>query len=166
MIPDLGLVLRLSVMPGLYILPPRMTSPDAVRMLLATGLQESRFLHRRQIRGPARGFWQFELGGVQGVAEHPASVDRLKAAQNVLGYRYANSHSLYTAAEHNDALACVMARLLLWRLPDPLPMVHEVDEAWSQYVRTWRPGKPHPETWPTMWAAACEAVAAYFPEEV
>ena len=28
-------------------------------MLLAIGLQESRFVHRRQIGGPACGFWQF-----------------------------------------------------------------------------------------------------------
>lgn len=167
MIPDLGQVIRLYIEPGLSILPPRMTSPDAVRMLLAIGLQESRFIHRRQIGGPARSWWQFELTGVEGVREHRASKDHLLAAQITLGYRYANGHALYMACEHNDALGCVLARLLLWRLPEQLPMAHEVEEGWRQYNdRTWRPGKPKPETWPTMWAHACEAVAAYYlPEE-
>ena len=44
-------------------LPDRMLSDEAVTMMLAIGYQESRFEHRRQIRGPARGFWQFEHGG-------------------------------------------------------------------------------------------------------
>ena len=39
---------------------PGMDSAKARVMLLAIGLQESRFEHRRQIGGPARGFWQFE----------------------------------------------------------------------------------------------------------
>ena len=39
----------------------RSTAADV--LLLAIGLQESRFEHRQQIGGPARSFWQFERGG-------------------------------------------------------------------------------------------------------
>lgn len=50
---------------------PSMDSTEARVMLLAIGLQESRFINRFQIvqgkpgaKGPARGFWQFEQGAV------------------------------------------------------------------------------------------------------
>jgi hypothetical protein len=39
---------------------PFMDSPKARVLSAAIGHQESRFIHRRQINGPARGFWQFE----------------------------------------------------------------------------------------------------------
>ena len=72
-------VMRDAVRPALALLPAAMNTPQARCMLLAIGLQESRFVHRRQIGGPARGFWQFERGtrtsrgGVWGV---PAPRDK------------------------------------------------------------------------------------------
>ena len=54
--------------PALLLLPERMRTDQAKVMLLAIGLQESRFVHRRQIGGPARGFWQFEDGRLSGLA--------------------------------------------------------------------------------------------------
>ena len=29
--------------------------------------------------------------------------------------------------------------------------VDDADGAWECYLRTWRPGKPHPETWAAYW---------------
>lgn len=56
------------VVPGLELLPAKMDTPKARVMMLAIGMQESRFEHRKQIGGPARGFFQFEeAGGVRGV---------------------------------------------------------------------------------------------------
>src|SRR5690554_6652716 len=59
-----------AIAPALELLPAQMTSPEAVVMLLAIGLQESRFQHRRQLVGspprpvgPAKSFWQAEQGG-------------------------------------------------------------------------------------------------------
>ncbi|MGL5703631.1 MAG: hypothetical protein ACRCW5_11040, partial [Cetobacterium sp.] len=46
--------------PALELLPSKMNSDKAKVMLLAIGLQESRLIHRRQIRGPAKSFLQFE----------------------------------------------------------------------------------------------------------
>ena len=51
------------IIPGLKLLPPKFDTPEARVMMLAIGMQESRFLHRKQIGGPARGFFQFEEGG-------------------------------------------------------------------------------------------------------
>jgi len=61
------------IRPALAELSPPLQGAGAEVMLLAIGLQESRLIHRKQIQGPARGLWQFERAGVQGVLTHPAS---------------------------------------------------------------------------------------------
>ena len=43
---------------ALHMLPGHMDSPEARAMLLAIGLQESKLTYRRQVGGPAHGFWQ------------------------------------------------------------------------------------------------------------
>ena len=50
----------------------RVDSPEAELLLLAIALQESGCTHRAQIKGPARGYWQFERGGgFAGILAHP-----------------------------------------------------------------------------------------------
>ena len=144
--------------PALAMLLARMTSPEAEVMLLAIGLQESRFRHRRQIRGPARGLWQFELGGgVRGVMTHPASraSARLVCAARDVTF---DAAEVYNRLEHDDVLAAVFARLLLWTDADPLPKLGDADAAWALYLRTWRPGKPHYHTWGDLYHEAHRAV--------
>lgn len=133
---------------ALSLLPPAMTSVSAVRMLLAIGLQESAFEHRAQVPSRiARGFWQFERGGgVRGVLSHPRSAPHLDRVLRVLRYEPRET-ALYEAIEHHDVLACVLARLLLWTDPAPLPDAHHFEAGWAIYLRTWRPGKPHPAKW-------------------
>ena len=145
-----------AVLPAAYsLLPPQMASPQASALLLAIGLQESRFSARRQYgNGPARGFWQFELGGVEGVLEHPASRVSVAGVLSVLGYAGASSREVHLALEHNDVLAAALARLLLWTDPRLLPQAADaVGDGWELYRRTWRPGKPKPETWSTHFAS-------------
>lgn len=90
---QLNEILRSAIIPAFGILPVAMDTPQARVELLAIGLQESRFEHRRQMgNGSARGFWQFEQGtratrgGVWGVYLHDSSrfwMDRLCAARGV-----------------------------------------------------------------------------------
>lgn len=142
-------------------LPRSMTSKEAILMLLVIGLQESRFIHRRQLpNGPARGFWQFELGteksrgGVWGVFLHSASRDHLRKLCEIRNVEF-HPNSIYKAIEHDDILAAGVARLLLWTDPKALPAIGQVDAAWALYaVRTWRPGKPHRNTWDGFYAQA------------
>ena len=47
----------------------------------------------------------------------------------------------------------------LWTDPAPLPAVGEIQQAWALYLRTWRPGKPHRQTWDALYAQAMEEVA-------
>lgn len=147
-----------AIEPAYALLPARMRSPRATLMLLAIGLQESRFLHRRQIGGPARGYLQFERdGGVRAVLRHPVTkihAITLCAARGVL----AAPQQVYDAIEHDDVLAAGFARLLLYSDPAPLPALGDEAGAWSYYLRNWRPGKPHPQTWPEMYQNALSFV--------
>jgi hypothetical protein len=142
------------------LLPEKMRSERATAMLLAIGLQESKFKHRRQIRGPARGFFQFELGGIVGVMTHPATRAHARNLLETLGYPEATSFSVHDAIEHNDTVACGFARLLLWTVPMPLPTRDESNLGWNTYIDGWRPGKPHPETWDANFRAAWNLVDA------
>lgn len=163
---DLQTVIHKAINPAMELLPPQMDSVKARVMLLAIGLQESRFKHRRQLgNGPARGFWQFERGtqqsrgGVWGVFLHEASSKHLRALCAARGVEFHPS-AIYAALEFDDVLAAGVARLLLWTDPKPLPDLCDPQAAWHLYARrTWRPGKPHPETWPGFHAEAVQAVS-------
>lgn len=155
---------RNAVSKGLGLLPPRMTSPEAKVMLFAIGLQESRFQHRFQamqgqpgLKGPARGFWQFERGGCKGVVDHAASRYWLHHVCQVSRVEF-TAPAIWTASENNDVLAAVLARLLLFTDHKKLPEVGDEKGAWQLYIRTWRPGKPHPKTWSGLYEEAAEAV--------
>jgi hypothetical protein len=136
-------------------------SVPAARFMLAIALQESGLRHRRQVTasgnedGPASSWWQFERGGAcAGVLAFPvagAMMQNLCDAYNV----EKTAQGLWTAMQYQDIIAAAAARLLIYTLPAALPKT--ADEGWQQYVRAWRPGKPHPETWAAHWATASQA---------
>ena len=141
-------IARKGIDPALALLPDPMDTPRARIMLLAIGLQESRFIDRRQLvgnpplpTGPARSFWQAELGGgmIRGVRLHPAT-----ARHAAVLYRHAgvpaSDASIWSAVESDDVLAAGLARLLLFSDPAPLPQPDDEPGAWDLYLRTWRPG--------------------------
>ena len=148
--------IRAYTLPAAYsLLPPQMASSAASALLLTIGLQESRFLHRRQLGGPARGFWQFERGGIAGVLHHQATAAPIQDALNSLRYTFDRSATTcHGLVENNDTLACVFARLLLWTEPSALPQPDEPSKAWDQYLATWRPGRPHRATFNAFFAQA------------
>lgn len=153
---------------ALLLLPAKMTSPQAEVAVLAIGLQESRFEQRRQLvgtppkpGGPAKSFWQGEQGGgmVTGLLRyHDDNVrDLVHGLCAVRGVAPA-ARAVWDAIEHDDVLAAGLARLLLYTDPAKLPKLGDVEGAWQLYLRTWRPGKPHPETWAALYAQALEVV--------
>jgi hypothetical protein len=150
--------------PALRLLPPKMDTPQARVMLLAIGLQESRFAYRRQIvagqpTGPAKSFWQAEKGGgmVRGVRLHPATKD-LAAALYTARQVKPTDAAIWNAIERDDVLAAGLARLLLYADPHRLPRVGDVVGAWNTYERVWRPGKPKRLTWDALYRRALEFV--------
>lgn len=141
-----------------------MGSPAARRILAAIGYQESKYRNRRQVvtvngrlaeAGPACGYWQFERGGgVKGVMQFGGKVTSLAMqACNVRGVPWVRN-DVWLALSQDDVLAAVFARLLMFTDPKALPTTAEA--AWALYERVWRPGKPHPDTWPNSWAFALE----------
>ena len=158
----LDLLIEHALEPALQLLPANMDSVEARAMCVAIALQESHLEHRRQVGGPARGYWQFELGGgVRGVLSHPASKPYIRQVLAALDYDAAPEDLpgvCYAAIEHNDILAAAFARLLLWTLPDALSGRDEPDLGWQQYLKAWRPGKLHPDTWDDNFAKAWRLV--------
>lgn len=151
---------RKFILPAAYsVLPLRMQTPEATALLFAIGLQESRFTARRQVGGPAHGFWQFERGGgVAGVVLHPLTKTLALNALRELEYTNWKTSDdvialVYDELPSNDVLAAVFARLLLYTDPKALPAeVLGPQAGWLAYSRNWRPGKPHRETWDKFWA--------------
>lgn len=151
-------IIKTGIDPALALLPAKMDTPAARVMLLAIGLQESRFVHRRQIGGPARGFWQFEKGGgVRGVLTHASTREQAQLVSKARGVP-ATADAVYDALDKDDVLAAAFARLLLWSDPKALPALGDADASWALYLRTWRPGKPHPETWSDLYRQAVAEV--------
>lgn len=148
-----------AVNPAFELLDERLDTPEARVLMFAIAMQESKLIYRRQIRGPARGLWQFEegtrasRGGVYGVYLHPTSKRPLQDFCDELGIE-CDPQIIYETLEFNDVLAAGVARLLLLTNPKPLPEIGEVDEAWNYYKSTWRPGKPHPDVWPENYELA------------
>lgn len=156
---------RTILTPGLLLLPAALDTPEARVLLLTIGMQESRFRYRWQIvdpkdanvRGPARGFWQFERGGVQGVLEHRRSGPLARQACAARGVM-PSVRPLWTMLADDDLLACAIARLALYANPKMLPRVGSGGEAWAYYLDTWRPGKPRASTWNGYYAQAMQEV--------
>lgn len=144
---------------AMSLLPSAMNSVNAKAMLIAIGMQESRFENRRQMYdGPARGFWQFEQGGgVRGVLSHPATKPNALAVLGRLGYSMYPT-DVWNAIEHNDILACCFARLNLWWIPGALPGPGEHEKSWAYYIEGWRPGKPHRGTWDEFYDEAWQTL--------
>lgn len=145
---------RNVVLPAaLSMLPQRMDSIEARAELMAIGMQESHFKYRRQMRGPALSFWMAEnTGGFRGILDHPKTGELARGVLRRMGYGEADP-SDFQALEDNDILACIGARLLLWSHPKPLPEGN-ASAAWDYYIETWRPGKPHRETWDAFYLDA------------
>lgn len=145
---------------ALALLPGRMDSPNARAEILTIGLQESDGMSARVQYGggPAHGLWQFEKnGGVKVVLTHPETGIIILPILKILNYP-ASIAECYAAITHNDVLACVFARLLLWSVPGALPQPHEAEKGWQQYLSAWRPGKPHRQTWDGFYTEAWRTV--------
>ena len=154
-------IISSAINPALHLLPPALDTRSARVMLVAIGLQESGLRERVQIvqgggKGPARGLWQFERGGgVRGVLTH------LQTAPLALRVCMARQVQPVTSVvwgelETDDVLAAAFARLLLYS--DPQIMPTDSAGGWALYLRTWRPGKPKPDTWAEFYSQAQRAV--------
>lgn len=162
-------LLASGILPAMELLPDTMWSVEAYAEMLATALQETGLRARRQevwseskrmlVPGPARSLYQFELGGLQGVLQHPATQRHAARLVDALGYADSTPAELLDLMVHDDVLSSGMARLNLWWYPAPLPRRDDgPTPAYFYYDRIWRPGKKRPNDWAPNWTRAWEAV--------
>lgn len=154
---------RAAVDHAFSLLPPTWDTLAARRQHCAIGHQETGYLSRRQLvsvegrlrpQGPAVSFWQFEKGplaGINGVLTHRATAPY---AAFVCRERdvSADRMSVWQMMQTDDVLGAAFARLLMYSDPQAVPVTQA--SGWAMYLRTWRPGKPHPDRWPAAWQFA------------
>jgi hypothetical protein len=162
----LDAILRSAINPALTLLPVKMDSDRARVMMLATGLQESELSKRYQTvhgdpyaKGPARGLWQNERGGVQCVMTNAATREHAIVLCAVRKCPF-DVPQVHASLEYDDILAAGFARLFLWADPKPLPQLDDAAAGWATYLRCWNPGKPRPADWPKNHAQARAQVIA------
>lgn len=132
-----SVVLEQAINPELEQLPPAMHTNMARIALLAIAIHESALAHREQVGGPARSFWQFEMGGIISVLEHP-SVGSIAAHACGRHGVLPSGRLVYQAFLEDDGLAAAFARCLLWA--DPYTLATDAEGVFSAYLRQWRPG--------------------------
>lgn len=154
--PELTYYMHRHILPAAFhFLPGKMQSQNAHAEILAAGLQESEFNARVQGGGgPAHGLFQFEKnGGVAEVLDAPDTAAMLAPILKIMCYK-PNRDEIYQAIVHNDVLAVILARCILWHVPGMLAGPTQPDKGYQQYLRAWRPGKPGPDRWPANFAEA------------
>lgn len=165
-------LVREVIQPALTVFPASWASREAMTLLVAFAIQESKLATRRQGTatrpGPARGLWQFEVAGADGVLHHPET--HAQALTLCRDARIpASAGAVHRRVEIDDLLACRFARLLLRSDPTPLPQADLRSEAaaFAYYLRNWRPGAARTpqgrakcaKRFATAWRMALEAVA-------
>ncbi len=162
-------LLASGILPAMELLPASMWSVEAYAEMLGIALQETGLRTRRQevwsardrrmLPGPARGFYQFEIGGLEGVLRHPATQRHAARLVDALGYAEATPYELLDLLVQDDVLASGIARLNLFWYPKALPKRSEgAEPAYHYYDAIWRPGVKRPNDWPPNWARAWDAV--------
>ena len=136
------LVKKLVVDPGLRLMAVPFDTVEAKFGLYAIGFQETGFDTRHQRGGPAHSYWQFERIGVEEVMVNRGSKLSAQMFCEELDIPF-DLDTVWKAIEWNSHLACVFARLALWRHPAALPDVNNIEAWWEYYIDIWRPGKPH-----------------------
>jgi len=136
---------------------------DRGRLLqLAFAGQESNWVNEQQFgNSPGRGFYQFEPPTCRLVLGNPAGAaiaHAICAAASIT----ATQDAVYGALLINPVeIAVPFARLDTWCDPRPLPSYGDAQAGWIMYDEEWRPGRPHPLYWATVYAQALAADRAW-----
>lgn len=149
------------IRPGLAWLGKPFDSPEAACQLLAQGMHESGYRYRyqrdslgRELPTLARGYWQFELDGVRAATTHRAN-GWIGGKLADLGYGGADDRALHHAVAHSELLMLLLARAMLWWVPEALPAIGDRDGAYAYYLRAWNPGARRKDAWGRDYARAC-----------
>ena len=128
-------------------------SDDAVELILATGIVESRYEYIRQMGdGPARSFWQVEpatcVDNLMHYLKHRPELMRKCAEASLVDVKHWQNYDERVWAEileKNIAAGIVHCRLKYWRVPKKMPSTIEGQAAyWKKYYNS-EGGKGDPE---------------------
>ena len=122
-------------------------SVAAEELLLGTALIESNLIHRRQMGGPARGFFQMERATHDDIWENFLK-HRPQLARRIKDLLTSERDDKLVELEVNDKYACAMARAHYLRVSVPLPQTGDVAGMaayWKLYYNTLRGHGAAPE---------------------
>ena len=114
-----------------------LASPSAINLVTGIGLVESGYRTRKQVNGPALGFWQMEPA-----TERDCWVNFLDYRPLLAGLvrKVADPDAPFSATLlTNDAYAAAMCRIRLYRSPDPLPSADcalALCQYWKQFYNS------------------------------
>ena len=135
------------------LLGSKYASDDAVRLVVATGIVESRYEYIKQMGdGPARSFWQVEAAtAVDNLAHYlkhrPKLMQKCADASYVDLKHWQNFDEKIweEILEKNIAAGIIHCRLKYWRVPKRMPNTIEgMSIYWKKYYNT-EQGKGNPE---------------------
>ena len=128
-------------------------SEDAVNLVIATGIVESRYEYIRQMGdGPARSFWQVEpatcVDNLAHYLKHTPELMRKCAPATLVDVKHWQNYDERVWAEileKNIAAGIVHCRLKYWRVPKKMPNTLEGQAAyWKKYYNS-EGGKGDPQ---------------------
>tara|TARA_R110000822_G_scaffold94316_2_gene216416 strand:+ start:221 stop:709 length:489 start_codon:yes stop_codon:yes gene_type:complete len=131
----------------------KFASDEAIKLLLATGIVESRYEYIRQMgNGPARSFWQVEpatcVDNLAHYLKHRPELMKKCAEASMVDIKHWQNFDENIWAEileRNIAAGIVHARLKYWRVPKRLPNTIEGKaNYWKKYYNS-EGGKGDPE---------------------
>ena len=127
------------------ILGDKYSSPEAVELVLATGIVESRYEYIRQMGdGPARSFWQVEPAtAVDNLAHylvHRSKLMKKCAEASLVDLKYWQIYDERVWAEileKNIAAGIIHCRIKYWRVPKRMPnSIEGQADYWKKYYNT------------------------------
>jgi len=113
-------------------------SLSAAQLLLATAIQESRLVYRKQIGGPALSYFQIEPDTHFDIWENFLKY-RNRLSDRVIGLMSKPSADKLNELENNDKYAAAIARIHYLRVPAPLPDLNNIPDMaayWKRYYNT------------------------------
>lgn len=122
---------------------------DAVTLVLRTGAVESDYFYQRQLgEGPARSFWQVEpptARDILGRYLQREDKGNLKLrVQHLLGFQVQwlleDRDRLDMQLQGNEILGIILARLVYWPYPKPIPHARYVDLQAAYWLKFYNAG--------------------------
>lgn len=150
---DLKTALKEVIEPGLIKLPDHLNTVEAEAMLLAIGMQETKFELSNCVNSDRMGFFRVSTRDIIKLITIDWTSKLLLDIAN-------GANKFINELVLEDAHFCALcARLMLSITGESLPNLNsDPSESWNLYLKTWKPDNPKRETWDAYWMHALYCV--------